>query len=249
MLNDSDPIWRENEYTPYGKWMDGWESRRRRTEGNDWCIVALGITGMVHAIEVNTAFFTGNFSPKVRICGAYLEEKSVGVLVNVTIFAELTNKLNIVVNNLLQRRKESVQIRPEHGRMGLCADAEDWALVSSLDSESWPELVPLTPLGAGYPATQKSLFEVAPLKSCSQPITHIRVDMGPDGGIARLRVYGRVRFSLTRPLQSPVDLAAVEHGGLALVCTSALTSVSSVIPVVQLLDRLAPTSITVTRGT
>ena len=29
-------------FTPRGKWMDGWESRRRRTPGHDWCVVALG---------------------------------------------------------------------------------------------------------------------------------------------------------------------------------------------------------------
>ena len=58
--------------------MDGWESRRRRTEGNDWCIVALGLAGSIATIEVNTAFFTGNFSPKVRISGIYLDKSSSG---------------------------------------------------------------------------------------------------------------------------------------------------------------------------
>lgn len=40
------------------------ESRRRRTEGHDWCILKLGIPGVIRAIEVDTAFFTGNFSPQ-----------------------------------------------------------------------------------------------------------------------------------------------------------------------------------------
>ncbi|HEX8030135.1 MAG TPA: allantoicase [Vicinamibacterales bacterium] len=48
-------------YTPRGKWMDGWESRRRRVPGHDWCIVELGMRGIVHGVNVDTSFFTGNF--------------------------------------------------------------------------------------------------------------------------------------------------------------------------------------------
>ena len=48
-------------YTSRGKWMDGWESKRRRTPGHDWCIVQLGLRGVVHGVNVDTRFFTGNF--------------------------------------------------------------------------------------------------------------------------------------------------------------------------------------------
>jgi allantoicase len=78
MLKDSDAVWAENEYTPFGKWMDGWESRRRRTEGHDWCIVALGLPGSLSLLEVNTAFFTGNYSPKISISGAYFDSFAPG---------------------------------------------------------------------------------------------------------------------------------------------------------------------------
>ena len=37
--------WREQEYTDRGKWMDGWETRRRREPGYDWCTVRLGLPG------------------------------------------------------------------------------------------------------------------------------------------------------------------------------------------------------------
>ena len=53
--------WREGEYTDRGKWMDGWETRRRRTPGNDWCIVRLGLPGTIAGIVVDTSFFRGNF--------------------------------------------------------------------------------------------------------------------------------------------------------------------------------------------
>ena len=52
MISDSDPVWKADDYTPFGKWMDGWESRRRRTEGHDWCVVKLGLPGTIKAIEV-----------------------------------------------------------------------------------------------------------------------------------------------------------------------------------------------------
>ena len=48
-------------YTTRGKWMDGWESRRRRVPGHDWCIVALGMRGVVHGVNVDTSYFTGNY--------------------------------------------------------------------------------------------------------------------------------------------------------------------------------------------
>jgi allantoicase len=52
MISDADAVWKADDYTPFGKWMDGWESRRRRTEGHDWCVVQLGISGKIRAIEV-----------------------------------------------------------------------------------------------------------------------------------------------------------------------------------------------------
>ena len=46
-------------FTSRGKWMDGWESRRRRTPGHDWCVVALGVRGVIRGVNVDTSFFTG----------------------------------------------------------------------------------------------------------------------------------------------------------------------------------------------
>src|SRR5215213_2831850 len=48
-------------FTARGKWMDGWESRRRRTPGHDWCVVELGVRGIVRGVDVDTSFFTGNY--------------------------------------------------------------------------------------------------------------------------------------------------------------------------------------------
>jgi allantoicase len=56
------PVWRDGDYTERGKWMDGWETRRRRDDGDhDWCVIRLGVTGIVRGVDVDTAFFKGNF--------------------------------------------------------------------------------------------------------------------------------------------------------------------------------------------
>ena len=47
LLKATPAEWREGVYTERGKWMDGWETRRRRTPGYDWCIVRLGIPGII----------------------------------------------------------------------------------------------------------------------------------------------------------------------------------------------------------
>jgi allantoicase len=61
LLKESKPIFVEGKYTTRGKWMDGWETRRRRTPGHDWCILRLGLPGILRGIVVDTSFFTGNF--------------------------------------------------------------------------------------------------------------------------------------------------------------------------------------------
>jgi len=68
LIKASAAIWREDEYTERGKWMDGWETRRRRDEGDhDWCIVRLGARGVVRGVDVDTSFFTGNYPESCAI--------------------------------------------------------------------------------------------------------------------------------------------------------------------------------------
>jgi allantoicase len=61
LLKASAPVWIADKYTDFGKWMDGWETRRRRTPGYDWCIVKLGLPGVIHGVVVDTAYFKGNY--------------------------------------------------------------------------------------------------------------------------------------------------------------------------------------------
>src|ERR1041385_7090573 len=61
LLKPSAPIFIEGKYTDLGKWMDGWESRRRRTPGFDWCIIRLGLSGVIRGVIVDTSHFKGNY--------------------------------------------------------------------------------------------------------------------------------------------------------------------------------------------
>ena len=45
LLKAEPAVFVAGKYTDRGKWMDGWETRRRRTPGHDWCIVRLGVPG------------------------------------------------------------------------------------------------------------------------------------------------------------------------------------------------------------
>jgi allantoicase len=61
LLKPSSPIFVDGKYTDRGKWMDGWESRRRRSPGHDWCLVRLGLPGIIRGVVVDTSYFRGNY--------------------------------------------------------------------------------------------------------------------------------------------------------------------------------------------
>jgi allantoicase len=163
LLKAAPAIFIDGKYTDRGKWMDGWESRRRRTAGHDWCILRLGAPGVVHGVVVDTAFFRGNFPEQCS-----LEACSV------------------------------------HAN----ADAD---FLQSKDVE-WFELLPRQKLQGDT----KNAFEIA----ARRRVTHLRLNIFPDGGVARLRVHGRVMPD-TRWMGragAEVDLASVENGGVVTSC-------------------------------
>jgi allantoicase len=146
-------------YTARGKWMDGWESRRRRTPGHDWCVVKLGMRGRIRGFNVNTAFFTGNFPSHCSI-EALDTNRPVG--------EELAGREGIPWTTILEKSP-------------LRGDADNYFAIE--DDRPW---------------------------------THLRLNIFPDGGVARLRVYGEVVVDWARvaPQGRVVDLAAITHGGL-----------------------------------
>src|SRR4029079_1211656 len=73
LLKAEPAIFLPHEYTRRGKWMEGWESRRRREPGYDFCIIRLGVSGIVRGVVVDTAFFKGNYPEECSIDGAVVE--------------------------------------------------------------------------------------------------------------------------------------------------------------------------------
>eukprot|EP00040_Diaphanoeca_grandis_P028909 m.168205 g.168205 ORF g.168205 m.168205 type:complete len:377 (+) comp31504_c0_seq1:157-1287(+) len=183
MINFEDPVWKEEVYTVQGKWMDGWESRRKRIEGHDWTILKLGIPGIIHEITIDTAFFTGNYSPQTSI---------------------LATDANI--EELLPKFSSEI---------GTAATPQEIvAAQKACDAVKWTEVVGMTKLKPGYPETRLQTFKVDP----TQRFTYLRVNMFPDGGIARVRVYGEcVRdWKAHYDTEKVVDLASVLNGATAI---------------------------------
>ncbi len=150
-----------DKYTDRGKWMDGWESRRRRTAGHDWCVIQLGLRGIVRQVDIDTNHFLGNHPPFASLEAVCL-----------------TNGFDP-------------------------AAAEQFA---------WTEILPKSPLQPG----SQNLFEIARDETWS----HLRLNIHPDGGVARFRAYGIVVPDWTkRKAGELVDLAAVENGGVPLACS------------------------------
>ncbi len=170
LLRPHAPEWREGAYTERGKWMDGWESARRRSPGHDWAIVRLGIPGRIEAIVCDTTHFKGNAPQEVSL--EALEAPSDTSL-------------------------EELLAMPR---------AHDAAEAASLAGRAWVECVPRT---AVRPDSVNVLAAAAPPRA-----THVRLHIHPDGGVARLRVFGRVRPEAD-VFRGPgsVDLAAIENGG------------------------------------
>jgi allantoicase len=157
MLSPSEPQWRAGVYDAHGKWMDGWETRRRRDQGHDHCIVRLAGPCTLALLEIDTRYFTGNYPP----------------------FASV--------------QAVSVAAAPD-------------------EHTHWTELLPSSKLMGD----QRNFFDVQSTRAW----THLKLNLDPDGGIARLRVYGTLQRDWTKVAADEViDLAAALNGGRALACS------------------------------
>lgn len=154
VIDPAPPVFIDDKYDDHGKWMDGWESRRKRTEGHDYCVIRLGVPGIIHGFDIDTSFFTGNYPPEASIEACVSDAD-----VPEDAWVELL------------------------GRTDLSGDSHHYLDVD--DERVW---------------------------------THVRLHIYPDGGIARLRIYGEVKADF-EGVDGFVDLAAVENGGRAIACS------------------------------
>jgi allantoicase len=155
LIEPAEPVFIPDKYDDHGKWMDGWESRRKRTPGHDFCVIRLGIPGRIHGVDIDTRYFTGNYPPRASI--------------------------DACVSN--------AEV-PENG---------------------WEPLLPTIDLKGN----SQHLLAIESRRTW----THLRLNIFPDGGVARLRIYGEVMpdWSQYGP-GDVIDLLAVENGGRALCC-------------------------------
>lgn len=163
LLKPGRGIFIADKYTDRGKWMDGWESRRKRTPGHDYCIIKLATSGKIHGVDIDTNFFLGNHPPHASIEACYISE-----------------------------------------------GAEDAAFMNSAEIK-WIELLPKSPLQPG----SQNFYEI----NDNSIYTHLKLHIYPDGGVARLKVYGEVFKDWDQVNSSEtLDLAAAVNGAKSVLC-------------------------------
>jgi len=155
LISPTAPVFIPDRFDDHGKWMDGWESRRKRVAGHDHCIVRL-CAGTIHGVDIDTRHFTGNYPP--------------------------------------------------HASIDVCREDND-----PDENTQWRNLIPKTALAGDshhyLPVLDGGIW------------THARLNIYPDGGVARLRVYGVAHCDWSeRQSDEWVDLAAMVRGGRALDC-------------------------------
>jgi len=151
-------IFIDDKFTDRGKWMDGWESRRSygRDDGRefDWCIIRLGIKGIIRGFDIDTNYFRGNAPESVSV------EACV---------SEIEPNADTVWETVLEQ--------------------------------------------ATVEAHSQNIFAI----NNDKAYTHIRLNMFPDGGVARIRVYGEADVNWKQFIDGElIDLAYIKNGGKAL---------------------------------
>ena len=159
LLKPGRGIFIADKYTDRGKWMDGWESRRKRGQGYDWCIIQLATAGIIHGVDIDTNHFLGNHPPFASLDACYIPSN------------------------------ESVD----------------------MDTIKWTKILPKAALNPG----SQHLLVIAD----NNVYTHVRLNIYPDGGVARLKVYGEVvkDWSMLKA-DEIIDLAAAINGAKSVLC-------------------------------
>ena len=164
LLKAEPAVFIPGKFTAKGKWMDGWESRRRRVPGHDWCVVQLGMRGRICGVNIDTHHFTGNFPSHASL--------------------------------------EALDTSKPIAKKALGANGAPWVTLLGR--------VPLQ-------GNSDNFFAIDDPRAW----THVRLNIIPDGGVARLRVHGEVvvDWKHVAPKGRVVDLARIEHGGLVMAVT------------------------------
>lgn len=164
LLKPGRAIWIADKFTEFGKWMDGWESRRKRVPGHDWCIIALGRSGIIRGVNVDTGHFKGN-------------------------------------------QPETCTVE------AVCMDGQP-----SVDRLVGPDVPWVTVVDRATLNPDSEHLLAANAAAAGKRFTHVRLNIFPDGGVARLRVHGEVLPDWNSLRGKQIDLAAAENAGLVIAC-------------------------------
>ena len=151
------PVFKEGVFDKNGKWMDGWETRRKRGKGHDYLILKLGKIGRIFKVDIDTSYFSGNHPSKVSLEACYSKK-------------ELPDK-----------------------------------------KSKWITILNKTPTKANshhiFKIKNKSIF------------SHVKLNIFPDGGVARLRVYGSMNIN-KKFGKKILNLTSVLNGATPIVCNN-----------------------------
>ena len=156
ILNASSPIFKEGIFDKNGKWMDGWESRRRRTRGHDYLIIKLGKPGNIKKIDFDTSYFNGNQPSMVSLEGC-----------------------NSKSNNIKNFK--------------------------------WKKII-------GKIKTKANSHHIFNVKSKSI-YSHVKLNIFPDGGIARIRLYGSISIN-NKLSNKKINLTSILNGASVVACNN-----------------------------
>ena len=157
IINPWPPIFKEGVFDKHGKWMDGWETRRKRTKGHDFLILKLGKPGFINKVDIDTSYFSGNHPKYISLEACSISGK-------------LPNK-----------------------------------------KTNWKTIIKKSPTKAN----SHHLFNI----KNKNFFTHVKLNIFPDGGVARLRVYGsmKVKKKLSKGIQ---NLTSIINGSVPIACNN-----------------------------
>ena len=157
IIDPSPAVFKEGLFDKNGKWMDGWESRRKRTSGHDFLIIKLGKSGSINKVDVDTSHFNGNQPSMISLEGCYSKSKNIKDLKWKTLIDKKKTKAN------------------SHHM---------------------------------FKSSSKSIF------------THIKLNIFPDGGVARLRLYGSISKENNKFGNKTINLASLLNGASVIACNN-----------------------------
>ncbi len=157
ILNIDAPVFKDGLFDKHGKWMDGWETRRRRSKGFDYLILKLGKNAKIFDIDIDTTHFNGNQPTHASVEGCFTRTKP--------------NK-----------------------------------------KTKWTHLLGKKKLGPNknhsFKSQNKSVFN------------YIKLNIFPDGGVARLRLYGKIEMEKNIFNNKNINLTSVLNGASIVGCNN-----------------------------